>query len=215
MNIQLSEIANVGLKKVTDDMKTHKNPDLRLQTPQPYRPKPSPKPSIKTFGAKKMESVKPPKCVLENKKWVIEYQHGNKNLVVSDTNIRQTVYIFKCDNTTIQIKGKVNSIAVDGCKKTALLFDDVVSSVDFVNCISVQAQVTGKVHTINIDKTDGCMVYLSKDSVSANIVTAKSSEMNILVPDESGEFKEFALPEQFRSVWNGKRFVTEQTDLIG
>ena len=52
-------------------MKTHKNPDLRLQTPQPYRPKPSPKPSIKTFGAKKMESVKPPKCVLENKKWVI------------------------------------------------------------------------------------------------------------------------------------------------
>ena len=49
-------------------------------------------------------------------------------------------------------------------------------------------QVTGKVNTVNIDKTDGCMVYLSKDSVDANIVTAKSSEMNILVPDDSGEF---------------------------
>ena len=49
-------------------------------------------------------------------------------------------------------------------------------------------QVTGTVKTVNIDKTDGCMMYLSKESVNANIVTAKSSEMNILVPDDSGEF---------------------------
>ncbi len=41
---------------------------------------------------------------------------------------------------------------------------------------------------MSIDKTDGCMVYLSKDSMDAQIVSAKSSEMNILVPDESGEF---------------------------
>jgi len=45
-----------------------------------------------------------------------------------------------------------------------------------------------KVPTISIDKTDGCMVYLSKDSLSTQLVTAKSSEMNILVPDDSGEF---------------------------
>jgi adenylyl cyclase-associated protein len=41
---------------------------------------------------------------------------------------------------------------------------------------------------VSIDKTDGCQVYLSKDSLSAEIITAKSSEMNILVPDASGEF---------------------------
>jgi len=45
-----------------------------------------------------------------------------------------------------------------------------------------------KVPTISIDKTDGCMVYLSKDSLSTQLVTAKSSEMNILIPDASGEF---------------------------
>jgi len=49
-------------------------------------------------------------------------------------------------------------------------------------------QVMVKVPTISIDKTDGCMVYLSKDSLSTQLVTAKSSEMNILVPDDSGEF---------------------------
>ena len=46
----------------------------------------------------------------------------------------------------------------------------------------------GKVPTISIDKSDGCQIYLSKDSTDAEIVTAKSSEMNILVPDASGEY---------------------------
>jgi len=45
-----------------------------------------------------------------------------------------------------------------------------------------------KVPTVSIDKTDGCMVYLSKDSLNTQIVTAKSSEMNILIPDGTGDF---------------------------
>ena len=47
---------------------------------------------------------------------------------------------------------------------------------------------------INIDKTDGCMVYLSKESTSAQIVSAKSSEMNILLPDAQNEFVSVNLP---------------------
>ena len=39
-----------------------------------------------------------------------------------------------------------------------------------------------------MDKTDGCKIYLSKDARSAEIVTAKSSEMNVLLPLEDGEF---------------------------
>lgn len=46
----------------------------------------------------------------------------------------------------------------------------------------------GKVPTISINKTDGCHVYLSKDSLSCEIVSAKSSEMNILVPGNDGDF---------------------------
>ena len=42
--------------------------------------------------------------------------------------------------------------------------------------------------TINVDKTDGCMMYLSKDSLKTEIVSAKSSEMNVLIPDASGQF---------------------------
>ena len=52
--------------------------------------------------------------------------------------------------------------------------------------------MTGKVQTVSIDKTDGCQVYLSKDSLEAEIVTAKSSEMNICVPEgDDGDFVSF------------------------
>lgn len=42
--------------------------------------------------------------------------------------------------------------------------------------------------TISINKTDGCHVYLSKDSLDCEIVSAKSSEMNVLIPTEGGDF---------------------------
>lgn len=33
-----------------------------------------------------------------------------------------------------------------------------------------------------MDNTSGCQLYLSKDSLEASITTAKSSEINVLVP---------------------------------
>lgn len=43
--------------------------------------------------------------------------------------------------------------------------------------------------TVSIQKTDGCQVYLSKESLDTEIVTSKSSEMNVLVPTgEGGDF---------------------------
>lgn len=49
-------------------------------------------------------------------------------------------------------------------------------------------QVLGTVPTISINKTEGCQVYLSKDSVSCDIVSAKSSEMNIMIPEGEGDY---------------------------
>lgn len=211
-DLSKGEDVTKGLRKVTDDMKTHKNPALR-ETPT-AKPTPSAKPSI---GAKpqpqKAAPAHPPKCALEGKKWVVEYQKDNRNLVISETEMKQTVYIYKCENCTIQIKGKVNAITLDSCKKSAVVFDEAIASFDVINCQSVQAQMMVKVPTVSIDKTDGCMIYLSKDSLNTQIVTAKSSEMNILVPDGSGDFKEFAVPEQFRSFYDGSKMKTEISDM--
>lgn len=51
----------------------------------------------------------------------------------------------------------------------------------------------GKVPTISIDKTDGCQVYLSLDSLDVEVVTSKSSEMNILIPAANGDFVCFVI----------------------
>ena len=86
-----------------------------------------------------------------------------------------------------------------------------------VNSKSIQVQVIGKVPTISIDKTDGAQIYLSLASIDAHIVTAKSSEMNIMIPSESGDYTEVPIPEQFKTLWDakGKKLVTEVNDIAG
>lgn len=73
-------------------------------------------------------------------------------------------------------------------------------------------QVMGKVPTISINKTDGCHVYLSKDSVSCEVISAKSSEMNILVPDKDGEFVSNLqpVPVQHSILKTGVRRITSE-----
>jgi hypothetical protein len=40
---------------------------------------------------------------------------------------------------------------------------------------------------ISIDNTSGCQLYLSKESLEASITTAKSSEINALIPNANGD----------------------------
>ena len=47
----------------------------------------------------------------------------------------------------------------------------------------VALQVLGKVPTISVEKTDGCQMFLSEDSKAVEIITAKSSEMNVSIPN--------------------------------
>ncbi len=58
----------------------------------------------------------------------------------------------------------------------------------FVYFIVMLFQVNGVVPTITIDKSDGCQMYLSPDSLNVEIVSSKSSEMNVLIPSASGDY---------------------------
>ncbi|XP_053310602.1 adenylyl cyclase-associated protein 1 [Spea bombifrons] len=208
-----------ALKHVPDDMKTHKNPALKAQSaPVRSGPKPftSPKPTnVGSPAAKPIAKKEPPVLELEGKKWRVENQENASSLEIRDTELKQVVYIYKCVNSTLQIKGKINSIIVDNCKKLGLVFEDAVGIVEIINSRDVKVQVLGKVPTISINKTDGCHVYLSKESLECELISAKSSEMNVLVPGSGGEFSEFPVPEQFKTVWNGKKLVTTVTEIAG
>lgn len=192
---QINQGENItkSLKKVTADMQTHKNPTLR-QGPAPFKA-----PASAGSPMKSGPIDKPPSFTREGKKWLIEYQKGNHNLVVENAEMNNVVYLFRCSDSTITVKGKINSITLDSCKKTSVVFDTLVSSIEFINCQSVQMQVFGKVPTVSIDKTDGCQVYLSPDALDVEIVSSKSSEMNILVPQPNGDYVEYPVPEQYKT----------------
>ncbi|KAI9613206.1 hypothetical protein KEM48_003901 [Puccinia striiformis f. sp. tritici PST-130] len=200
-----------GLRKVDSSQMTHKNPDLRGSAPAEVTVSPSS--SIKRPAKPPKPSnfqKKPAKTELVGNKWNIEYHEGQTPIVIEETQINQVVNIFGCKNTTIQIKGKVNGITVVSSTKTSLLFDSVVSSLCITSSPSFTVQVIGKCPTIMIDATDGGQVYLSKDSLDVEILTAKTSALNVSLPsgDEEGVFVEKSLPEQLKTFIKDGKLVT-------
>lgn len=209
--INRGEDITKALKKVTPDMQTHKNTTLR-SGPAPFK---APTAAVKPNAKPAAPVDKPPVFTRDGKKWLVEYQKNNPTLVIDQTEMNNVVYIFKCENSTITVKGKINSIFLDSCKKCSVLFDSVVSSIEFVNCQSVQMQVLGQVPTISIDKTDGCQMYLSEDAKNAEIFSSKSSEMNVLLPKGNGDYTELPIPEQFKTTVSGNRLNTSCSESLG
>jgi len=200
-----------GLKHVTKDMKSKSRDPSESTSVVPAAAAEEKKPAARGGAAAKPAVTKPPRVELEGNKWVVEWQQGNKNIVISDTETRHTVYIYKCDNSVVQIKGKVNSIMVDGCKKTGIVFENAIATAELVNCQSVQLQVLGRVPNIAVDKTDGCQLHLSRECLESEIITSKVSEMNINIPhptDPHGDPIERPVPEQFKTTIKGTSLET-------
>lgn len=201
-----------GLRKVTDDMKAKNRGDRSGAVPAgPASGAPSATPG--SGAAAQIKTVGPPRLECEQgRKWVVENQVGNRDIVIDQTEPKQTVYIFNCSSSTIQVRGKVNAITMDKCTRTGLLFDQVVATCELVNCAGVEVQCTGAVPTVAVDKSDGCQLYLPRASLGGtDITTAKSSEVNVVVPGpaEDAELVESAIPEQFVTRHRGGRWVTE------
>ena len=91
-----------GLKKVTNDMKTHKNPELRKHhVPVPYKPTPTTyKPMSKSSASQ--APAKPPKLALEGKKWIIV----SSCFVVTFANCAVSAAIFKAEASRVALNRK-------------------------------------------------------------------------------------------------------------
>ncbi|KAJ9152692.1 hypothetical protein P3X46_026228 [Hevea brasiliensis] len=201
--INSSKSVTAGLRKVSADMKTKNRADRTVVVSASEKEGRTSSASISKAG--------PPKLELQmGRKWVVENQIGKRNLVIDDCDSKQSVYIFGCKDSVLQIQGKVNNITVDKCTKMGVVFMDVVAACEIVNCSGVEVQCQGSAPTVSVDNTSGCQLYLSKDSLGASITTAKSSEINVLVPgaDPNGDWVEHALPQQFVNEFKDGRFVT-------
>lgn len=147
-----------------------------------------------------------------------ENHENNSAIVIEDTAINHIVHIFNCKSSVLQISGKINAISMANCSKTSFLLDSAVASVGITNSPGFQVQITGKVPTITIDSTDGGQLYLSKTSLEAEIITSKSSSVNVSLPvegEEDGVFEEKPVPEQLKTVVNDGKLVTSVVEHAG
>ncbi|OEL18029.1 Cyclase-associated protein 1 [Dichanthelium oligosanthes] len=198
------------LRKVTDDMKSkHRTDKTGVVTADVKETRNAP-----SFGSTKG----PAKLELQmGRKWVVEHHIGNKSLIIEDCDTKQSVYAYGCKDCVLQVKGKVNNITIDKCTKVGVLFKGVVAACEIVNCNSVEVQCEGSVPTISIDNTSGCQLYLSEESLEASITTAKSSEINALVPDANseGDWAEHSLPQQYIHAFKEGQFTTSPVSHSG
>lgn len=210
-DLNRGEAVTAGLRKVTDDMKS-KNRKERNSSEAKVVSNEGKKSTSSHFSAQ-AQTKRPPRMECEQgRKWVIENFLDDHSILVSDTEPRQAVQIFNCSNCTIKICGKVNAIILDGCVKTGLLFDSVVSTCEVVNCKSVEVQCCEAVPCFAIDNTDGCRIHLNENIADGiDINTAKSSELNICVLPVSHEddVAEYPIPEQFVTRRLNGAWVTE------
>eukprot|EP00298_Acanthocystis_sp_HF-20_P008041 c17434_g1_i1.p1 GENE.c17434_g1_i1~~c17434_g1_i1.p1 ORF type:complete len:487 (+),score=209.47 c17434_g1_i1:66-1526(+) len=198
-----------GLKKVTDDMKTHKNPNLRASAVVPA--KEAPAAEVKEVKAATPAANKPARVALDGKTWWIENQVSNKEIVLDDTNVKQSVFISGCVDCVISVKGKVNQITIENSSKSGVVFESVVAAVDIVNSKKVQLQCTGVMASLNIDKVHDTQIYLSAECLGVSIITSLSSDVSILLPGETADqdLTEQPIPYQFQTrIVNGK-LITE------
>ncbi|KAJ1804372.1 F-actin-capping protein subunit alpha [Coemansia sp. RSA 2598] len=201
-----------GLRKVDKSEMTHKNPSLRVSSVVQGKPQSAAGGSAQV-QKQTAAPQKPPRMELDGHKWTVE-NYGTEHLTIEATENKQTVYMYNCKGTTLEIKNKLNSIAIDSCQKCGVVFDSLVSECSVVNSKSVQVQARETVPSIQIDRTDGAHIFLSEATRdNTQIITAKASEVNISYPFETANpeddnFVEQPVPEQLQTVVKDGKLVT-------
>lgn len=97
------------------------------------------------------------------------------------------------------------------CTKSSILVDSVISSVAVANSPSFALEIKGTAPTIQIDSTDSGQIYLSKEALGVEIMTAKCSSINVSLPvegEEHGVFEEKPIPEMLRTTVKDGKLVT-------
>jgi adenylyl cyclase-associated protein len=120
-----------------------------------------------------------------------------------EASLSHSVLISRCNNTTVIIKGKANQVTVENSNRLSLVVDTLVSTVDVVKAQNFALQVMGTIPTVMLDQVDGGQIYLSKESVSAQIFTSKSAGINLnIISGPDDDYKEVPLPSQICSYYD-------------
>lgn len=207
-------------EQVTKDQQTwRKEFDGKTAAPAPVVPKPKP---AKKVEKKKLTGLPIFEYQDRGHKWVIENQTAesakkeseNGIITVEVSDPKQQVYIYNCSGVTVKVNGgKFKSLILDKCEKCNVIFESVISSTEVVNSKRIQFQCDGICPVFTIDKTVGCLMWLSKEGAAiSSFVVSMSGELNVSFPDGE-DMKELPIPEQFVHKLTGGKVKSEVSDL--
>ncbi|SCV02885.1 LAME_0H05996g1_1 [Lachancea meyersii CBS 8951] len=184
-----------SLKKVDKSQQTHKNPELRGSSVTPASRTPPPKPKKPTT----LKTKKPARKELVGNKWFIEGFENVQEPIIIEVNRDESVYIGNCSSIFVQIKGKVNAISMSDTERCNVMVESSISGFDIIKCVKFAVQVEQTLPQISIDKSEDGIIYLSKDSLNAEIFTSCCTSLNVNLPiGEDDDFVEFPVPEQLK-----------------
>jgi len=121
-----------------------------------------------------------------------------KEPIVVKPSLSDGIYIGSCKNAVIKIEGKFKNLTINNAEKTGVVFETAVVHTEIVRCKQCQIQVTQKCPLFQIDKSERCQLYLTKDCLESKLVCASSTSTNVYFPGktEDDDMVEIALPEQ-------------------
>lgn len=149
----------------------------------------------------------------ENRKWVVEYQVGQKELVIDNPTSKQTVYVLGCLDSVLHIKGKIRALTLDKCTRVSVIFEEAVGICDVLNCTAVEVKFQGSSGGVSIFNTGGCKVVLGVAALETEITTSRSTEVTVVAPGatEEADEVEYHVPDQLVTKFTDSAFVTTPT----
>lgn len=156
----------------------------------------------------KPEVTRPPKFLLEGRKWVVEYQKNKHDLHVENDDMSQSLAMFKCEGVSLHVANKMNNVVIDTCKNSCIVLHGIISSVEIIRCNRLEVKLFGRVPLINMDNCDSVQIFVSGDSRTVEIITSQSTSCNVCLLKGDGEYKELPVPEQIKTTVTGNKLVS-------
>jgi Adenylate cyclase associated (CAP) C terminal len=150
---------------------------------------------------------------------VIEFQEGRNRWMIANQSKRpwvaadrleltihvfdptQMVFIVNCRDVTLHIHGTTMSgLVIDSCNSVNVVFDSILSACEVFDSKQLIIETKGVCPTFQLDGTQGCTVWLSRDSMkTSSFVTSKCTALRVSIPHGDDEYDrvEVPIPEQF------------------
>ncbi len=82
-------------------------------------------------------------------------------------------------------------MSIDNCKRTGVVFEQVIATCELVNCGGMQVQCLGRVPTMSVDKCDGVQVFVNSDVAAGDFQVRRRTRLVVgwasLVVYQEGE----------------------------